>query len=75
MAIPTPVNGQITDAVTQANISVLANAPAQAIGSLFQASSHALSLSLENATANQQHMNDVSAAVVTACVKSLIGGS
>ncbi|MAZ34213.1 MAG: RebB like protein, partial [Thalassospira sp.] len=27
MAIPTPVNGQITDAVTQANVKVLGDAP------------------------------------------------
>ena len=33
MADPTLVNGQITDAVTQANVKVLADAPAQAIRS------------------------------------------
>ena len=38
MAIPTPVNGQITDAVTQANVQVLADAPAMAIGSIWSLS-------------------------------------
>jgi hypothetical protein len=31
MAIPAPVNGQITDAVTQANVKVLGDAPAMAM--------------------------------------------
>ena len=34
MAIPTPVNGQITDAVTQANVKVLGDAPAMAMGAI-----------------------------------------
>ena len=35
MAFPTAVNSQITDAVTQANVKVLGDAPAQAMGALF----------------------------------------
>ncbi len=34
-AIPTPVNGQITDAVTQANTKVLGDAPAEAMGNVY----------------------------------------
>lgn len=34
-AMPTSVNGQITDAVTQANTKVLGDAPAEAMGNLF----------------------------------------
>ena len=30
MTLPTPVNSQITDAVTQANVKVIADAPAMA---------------------------------------------
>ena len=41
MAIPTPINGQITDAVTQANVKVLGDAPAQATSMLYQSLSHA----------------------------------
>lgn len=44
MALPTPVNGQITDAVTQANISVLAQAPAMAMGAIYQAQANSLAL-------------------------------
>uniref|UniRef100_UPI0009BAF0F2 RebB family R body protein n=1 Tax=Chromobacterium subtsugae TaxID=251747 RepID=UPI0009BAF0F2 len=36
MANNTAVNDQITDAVTQTNVKVLAEAPAMAMGSLFQ---------------------------------------
>jgi hypothetical protein len=34
MALPTPVNGMITDAVTQANVKVLGDAPAMAMGAI-----------------------------------------
>lgn len=37
MAFPTAVNGQITDAVTQANVKVIGEAPAMAMGNLYQA--------------------------------------
>ena len=36
MAFPTAVNSQITDAVTQANVKVLADAPAMAMGAIYQ---------------------------------------
>ena len=75
MALPTPVNGQITDAVTQANVMVLGVAPAQALGSLLQVASQAAGLSMQNAVANQQAMNQVSTAIVTRCVESLTGGT
>ncbi len=62
MAEPTAVNGQITDAVTQANISVLGNAPATAMSMVSQAAAHALALSMQNAVSHQQHMNQIAAA-------------
>ncbi|HEX5783108.1 MAG TPA: RebB family R body protein [Burkholderiaceae bacterium] len=37
MAYPTAVNNQITDAVTQANVKVPGDAPAMAMGQLFEA--------------------------------------
>jgi hypothetical protein len=40
MALPTPVNGQITDAVTQANVKVLGDAPAMAMGAIYQSLAH-----------------------------------
>ena len=73
MAFPTSVNSQITDAVTQANVKVLADAPAMAMGSLYQAIAQAAGLAAQNATANQQAANQVSQAVATRCVESLLG--
>lgn len=54
MAIPTPVNGQITDSVTQANVKVLGDAPAMAMGAMYQALSHSTGILFENAVSSQQ---------------------
>ena len=54
MAIPTPVNGQITDAVTQANVKVVAESPAVAIGAIYQALAHSTGILYENAVGSQQ---------------------
>lgn len=75
MAFPTSVNSQITDAVTQANVKVLADAPAMALGSLYQTLAQASGMAVQNATANQQAANQVSQAVVTRCVESILGSS
>lgn len=56
MALPTPVNGQITDAVTQANVKVLGDGPAMAMGALYQALSHSTGILYENATSSQQQL-------------------
>lgn len=57
MAEPTAVNSQITDAVTQANVTVLGEAPAMAMSSLYQTMAHSLGLMFENAVAAQQQQN------------------
>ncbi len=54
MAFPTSVNDQITDSVTQSNVKVLGDAPALALGNLYQATSQALGNSAHNATTAQQ---------------------
>jgi|TARA_R110002072_G_scaffold19100_34_gene71272 hypothetical protein len=54
MAIPTAVNGQITDAVTQANVKVLGDAPAMAMGSIYQSSAHATGVLFQNTVSAQQ---------------------
>jgi hypothetical protein len=56
MAIPTPVNGQITDAVTQTNVKVLGDAPAMAMGSIYQSMAHSTGILFENATSSQQQL-------------------
>lgn len=56
MAIPTAVNGQITDAVTQANVKVLGDAPAMAMGAIFQSLGHSTGILFENAVSAQQQL-------------------
>ena len=56
MAIPTPVNGQITDAVTQSNVKVLGDAPAMAMGALYQSLAHSTGILYENAVSSQQQL-------------------
>ena len=73
MAFPTAVNNQITDAVTQSNVSVVSEAPSLAMGTLYQTSAHSLGISFENAVAGQQQQNVVANATTTSCVASLLG--
>jgi hypothetical protein len=72
MAYPTAVNSQVTDAVTQSSVKVLGDAPAVALGNLYQTAAHAASLAIQNAVTNQQNLNVLAKAVTTASVKSLI---
>ena len=71
MAFPTAVNNQITDSVTQANVKVLGDAPALAMGNLYQATAQALALAAHNAVFAQQQMN-VTAQAATAAGVALI---
>lgn len=71
MAFPTPVNDQITDSVTQANVKVLADAPAMAMGSLYQALAQAAATAAQNAVAHQQSAGNLALAVTTRCVNAL----
>ncbi len=71
MAEPTPLNGQITDAVTQSNVTVLGSAPATALGSLLQVTAHAMGLMMENAVSNQQQMAILGQAVTASAVAAV----
>ena len=71
MAFPTSVNDQITDSVTQSNVKVLGDAPAMAMGNLYQASSQALGNSAHNATTSQQQTNVTAEAATTMGVAML----
>ena len=42
MAYPTAVNDEITDGITQANVTVLGQAPAMAMGVIYQAQANAI---------------------------------
>ncbi|HEY1631809.1 MAG TPA: RebB family R body protein [Rhizomicrobium sp.] len=55
MAYPTRVNSQITDAVTQTGVSTLANAPAMAMGLIYQSAAHSIGIMFENSTAAQRN--------------------
>jgi uncharacterized protein YidB (DUF937 family) len=72
MAFPTSVNSQITDSVTQASVNVLGDAPAVAMGNLYQTAAAAAGQAIQNAVSNQQNLNVLAEAVTTASVKSLI---
>ncbi len=54
---------------------MLGDAPAQALGALYQSLAQAMSLAAQNAVANQQHANDISNAVTTRCVNAVLGKS
>jgi hypothetical protein len=54
MALPTSVDNQITDSVTQANTKVLGDAPTIAMGNLYQATAQALANAAHDATNGQQ---------------------
>jgi hypothetical protein len=64
MAFPTPVNGQITDAVTQQGVSVLAQAPAMAMGAIYQSAAHSIGILFQNAT-QAQHQAAICAQAAT----------
>jgi len=65
MALSTTVNSQITDSVTQANVKVIADAPAIAMGNLYQMISSSLGLSAQNAVMAQQQSNIIHQAATT----------
>ena len=65
------VNAQITDAVTQTNVKVLGEAPAEALAVTMQAMSHATGLAMENATQTQggmQQINNTSTSALMALI-------
>lgn len=59
------VNSQITDAVTQSNVQVVAEAPAMAMGALYQSMAHSTGILFENAVSNQQQQNILAQAATT----------
>ena len=71
MAFPTAVNSQITDAVTQTNVKVLGDAPAMALGNLYQATAQALANAAHNATNAQQQSYVTAQAATTMGVATL----
>lgn len=73
MADPVKVNEQITDAVTQSNVKVLGESPAQAMGSLYQIAAQANGIAMQNAVSNQNNLNQLNASIVAKAI-SMING-
>ncbi|WP_233010402.1 RebB family R body protein [Rheinheimera faecalis] len=59
------VNSQVTDAVTQSNVKVVAEAPAMAMGTLYQSLAHSTGIMYENAVNNQNQQNILAQAATT----------
>lgn len=66
------VDPQITDAVTQMNIKVVGEAPAMAIGSLYQTIGNSVAMAAANAVYAQQQSNIAHQAATTQCVALLL---
>jgi hypothetical protein len=75
MANPTEVNGRITDAVTQTNVKVVAEAPAIAMGNVYQAAAHSSGILMENAVAQHQSSQTLAQTTVAAVVAGLVSGN
>ena len=73
MANETVVNGQITDAVTQTNVKVLGEAPAQAMATLYQVASQAAGIAISNANSNQHNLNQLNPAIVAQAITIISG--
>lgn len=71
MAFPTSVNDQITDAVTQSNVKVVAEAPALAMGTIYQAMASSVALAEQNAVTMQQQANMLLQAVTAAGINNI----
>ncbi|MCC3214866.1 RebB family R body protein [Chryseobacterium sp. X308] len=60
-----PVNEQITDAVTQSNVKVVAESPAIAMANVYQSAAHSTGILFENAVNTQNQQNIVTQAATT----------
>ncbi len=72
MAADPPVNSQVTDAVTQANVKVLGEAPAQSIALVYQSMAHSISLAMQNAQQAQGGLQQIGNAVTSSAVTMIM---
>ncbi|AZA90307.1 Killing trait [Chryseobacterium nakagawai] len=61
----TTVNEQITDAVTQSNVKVVAESPAMALSNVYQSAAHSTGIMFENAVNSQNQQNILTQAATT----------
>ena len=72
--MPDHVNLQITDAITQTNVKVLAEAPAQAMAAFYQIMASANGIAGQNAVSNQQNLNQLNATIVAKAIQMIENG-
>ncbi len=72
MAAPETLNPQITDAITQTNAKVLGEAPAMAMGNLYQVVGNQFAMASANAVYSQQQANVTYQAASTVGVAKLL---
>lgn len=63
--MPDHVNPAITDAVTQSNVKVVGEAPAMALGNVYQSAAHSTGLMFENSVNAQGQQNITGQAATT----------
>ncbi|MAZ02798.1 MAG: R body protein [Sneathiella sp.] len=66
------VNSQITGSIAQTNLSVLGDAPSEAMAILYQQMAHSVGLALQNVIAQQQHSYSIHNAITIAASKQLL---
>ena len=69
------VNSQITDAIGQTNLQVVGEAPAEAVGMLYQQMAHSIGLALQNVISQQQHSYSIHNAITLAASRQLAKAS
>ncbi len=66
------VNSQVTGSVAQTSLSVIGEAPSEAMAMLYQQMAHSIGLALQNVIAQQQHSYSIHNAVTIAASKQLL---
>jgi hypothetical protein len=74
MAYPTPDNGPVIDAGTQPSSQGLGDAPAEALGTVYQALAQSVGNEVQNALNSQQQPSVINTAATAAAVRLLIEG-
>jgi hypothetical protein len=67
------VNGKVTDGITQTTVNVIGEAPAIAMGSLYQTVGNSVAMAAANAVYAQQQSNVTNQTATTMAVSHLIG--
>ncbi len=75
MAQDTAVNSQVTDAITQTNVKVLGEAPAQSMALIYQTTAHSISLAMENAQQAQGGLQQIGIAVTSSAVTMILNAA